>query len=315
MARSAILTTRKGVIQFPAYVPVTTFGAKYPLDGLIRPYLERLAPAVMVSYHYAREMEQLPPLPLLVDSGGFASLFKGARLVKSGQLTSLEYEGVSGVERLEPAPVLEFQERTADVAFTLDFPIPPSSSTEESVERQRATVQNAFWALENRRRRDLVLFACVQGWDAESFGACARELATAPFDGFAIGGLVPRARDLGLLRQIVCKVREAVGDRPVHVFGIGQPDLVSLVFQAGADSVDSSSYVKLAADGRLWADPEFRLPNASPAERLHLALCNLAAATARTLPLSASNLVFRTHVLSTNQSSRQAGNEGLVSSK
>src|SRR5262249_16270310 len=57
-------------------------------------------------------------------------------------------------------------------------------------------------------------------------------------------------------------------------------------------SVDSSSYVKLAANGRLWGQPDVRLPDASPTERLHLALCNLAMATQRALPLSTSHLLF-----------------------
>ena len=42
------LETPSGTIRFPAYIPVTTFGEKYPLDRLIQPYLPRLAPAVMV---------------------------------------------------------------------------------------------------------------------------------------------------------------------------------------------------------------------------------------------------------------------------
>jgi helicase len=69
------------------------------------------------------------------------------------------------------------------------------------------------------------------------------------------------------------------------------------LFKAGADSVDSSSYVKLAADGRLWGDASIRLSDASPTERLHLALCNLATAVGRTLPLSAAPLAFETHAL------------------
>ena len=72
------LVTRKGEIPLPAYLPVTTFGQKYPLDNLVRPYLPRLAPAMMVSFHYAKQIEEPPPIPLFLDSGGFASLFENA---------------------------------------------------------------------------------------------------------------------------------------------------------------------------------------------------------------------------------------------
>jgi hypothetical protein len=53
----------------------------------------------------------------------------------------------------------------------------------------------------------------------------------------------------------------------------------------GVDSVDSSSYVKLAADGRKWSDREFRLQDPSTPELLQLAIGNLATAATAFLPL------------------------------
>jgi hypothetical protein len=59
----------------------------------------------------------------------------------------------------------------------------------------------------------------------------------------------------------------------------------------------SLSYLELAAEGRLWRNPMFRIPDPTLTDRLHLALCNLATATGRTLPLSAVSLVFRIRAL------------------
>src|SRR5262249_61738381 len=87
-------------------------------------------------------------------------------------------------------------------------------------------------------------------------------------------------------------VRSTLRDKPLHVFGLGKPGIVEALFKRGVQSVDSSSYVKLAADGRLWGQPSVHLLDASPSERLHLALCNLAMAAQRSLPLSASHLLF-----------------------
>jgi queuine tRNA-ribosyltransferase-like protein len=286
------LRTRCGEIPFPAYIPVTTFGSRYPLDDLVRPYLPRLAPAVMVSLHYARSMEVRPRLPLLIDSGGFASLFEGARILKEGGLGVLERISADTTERLHPSDVLDFQEHQADVAFTLDFPIPPGMTGAERRRRLDLTIANAVWAIENRRRRDLPLYACVQGWDVPSFRRCAQAYAEIPFEGLAIGGLVPRAGDRHLVLRIAAAVRDAVPDRPLHVFGLGKPEIVEDLFARGVQSVDSSAYVKLAADGRLWGHPPVEVPGASAAERLNLALCNLAAATRTTLPLSARQLLF-----------------------
>jgi len=288
----AQLNTAHGPIRLPAYVPVTTFGERYPLDDLVRPYLPRLAAAVMVSFHYAQQMRERPSLPLLIDSGGFASLFQNARVNVVCGLGVLEKSSEQKTETLHPREVLEFQERHADVAFTLDFPIPPSMDHDEARRRNKLTVANARWALENRRRKDMLLYACVQGWDLESYQACATEYAALGFDGIAIGGLVPRVSDFEGVLKIVDAIRSTVPDKPLHVFGLGKPGIVEALFRRGVQSVDSSSYIKLAADGRLWGQPELHLADASPSERLHLALCNLAMASQRALPLSATHLIF-----------------------
>jgi queuine/archaeosine tRNA-ribosyltransferase len=285
------LTTRSGVISFPAYVPVTTFGAKYPLDELIQPYLPRLASAVMVSYYYARQMKRRLRLPMMIDSGGFASLFEGASLRKAGERFVLEHPVGETTEVLEPGEVLEFQEQYADVAFTLDFPIPPKMAKREATKRLDATIANAIWAIRNTRRRDLPLYASVQGWDVDSYRACARAYKGEPFAGLAIGGLVPRAADHGLLLDIVDAVRFEAPDLPIHAFGMGHPGVVKALFERGIQSVDSSSYVKAAADGRMWCEPARRLHDASPVERLHLALSNLASATRVAVPLPVATLM------------------------
>jgi helicase len=286
------INTTRGVIRFPAYFPVTTFGEKYPLDDLVRPYLPRLAPAIMVSLHYARQMKERPTMPMLIDSGGFASLFDGARVVAQRGLGVLETTHDEKAEVLHPKDVLEFQEQHADLAFTLDFPVPPSMDPDEGKRRVELTIANAKWALQNRRRKDLLLYACVQGWDVDSFRACAKAYAGLPFDGLAIGGMVPRVSDFKSVLEIVDAVRAEVPNKPLHVFGLGKPGLVDMLFKRGVQSVDSSSYVKLAADGRLWGQPVVKLGDASPTERLQLALCNLAMATQRALPLSAAHLMF-----------------------
>jgi tRNA-guanine family transglycosylase len=300
--------TAHGPIHFPAYVPVTTFGNKYPLDDLVRPYLRRLAPAVMVSLHYARQMKVRPSLPLMIDSGGFASLFKNATVRKHGGIGLLELATDKGPELLRPKDVLEFQEEHADIAFTLDFPIPPSMAKREAKNRLDLTIANAHWAIENRRRRDLLLYACVQGWDVDSYRSCANALAQAPFDGIAIGGLVPRMHDEEKLLKIVSAVRSTVPDRPLHVFGIGKPSVVRRLFEIGVQSVDSSSYVRLAASGQLWGENSPPVPHAAPTERLHIALCNLANATEAAVPLSATAFRFRTASQSVAAPVEPAGN-------
>jgi tRNA-guanine family transglycosylase len=280
------LLTPSGTLQFPAYVPVTTFGNKYPLDGLIQPYLPRLAQAVMVSHHYARQMTKRPRVPLMIDSGGFAALFEGSRILEEGGLGVLEINLGDSPERLTPWDVLEFQETHADLAFTLDFPIPPGLPLKEARKRQKLTIANALWALHNRRRSEMKLFACIQGWDPKSFGRCAAAYKKAKFDGVALGGMVPRARDHDLVLDCVRAVRKEIPDLPLHVFGLGHPDFIGELFAAGVDSVDSSAYVKAAADGKGWFGDGGILSDPTPTDRLRLALENLAFASSRARPQS-----------------------------
>lgn len=275
------LDTPSGTLHFPAYIPVTTFGNKYPLDGLIQPYLPRIAQAVMVSHHYARQMTKRPRVPLMIDSGGFAALFEGSRILEEDGLGVLEINLGELPERLTPWDVLEFQETNADLAFTLDFPIPPGLPAKEARKRQKLTIANAHWALANRRRREMKLFACIQGWDTKSFGRCAAAYKGAGFDGMALGGMVPRVRDRELVLACVQAVRKEIPDLPLHVFGLGNPGFLEQLFAAGVDSVDSSAYVKAAADGKSWYGDGNVLDDPTPTERLRLALENLAFASSR----------------------------------
>ena len=283
-ASEMILNTRRGSIRLPAFFPVTTFGERYPLDRLIRPYLPRLSQCILVSHHYAEALDtepnQHPGTPLFIDSGGFALLFEGASVTKSSGLFSITTNGGGSVT---PDQVLERQMRHAEIGATLDFPIPPSCDTmQERKLRFDATITNAEWALKNNRRSDLHLFASLQCWDVDSAREATRVYAKLEyhgrrFTGIAIGGMVPRLRDPDYVRGIIEAVR-AEWSGAIHVFGVGSPAMVRNCLDWGADSTDSSSYVKYAADGRslnprLPKIPENQL---TPLGRMQLALRNLA---------------------------------------
>jgi helicase len=231
----------------PAFFPVTTFGGKFPLDDLVRPYLSRLAPGVMVSYHYAKKMKRRPAGVVFIDSGGFASLFEGSQAIDLGEFAIIKTkEG----DEIAPAEVLAFQEKHADIGATVDFLIPPDIALEEARHRQALTLKNALWTIHARKRLSLLLYASVQAWDTESASRMVRTLAPHPFDGYALGGMVPRIRRPDEIVEIVRAIRSVDRVRPLHVFGIGTPVLMQKLVAAGADSFDSSSFVRAAVDGK-----------------------------------------------------------------
>ena len=102
-----ILNTPMGDIPLPCFIPVTTFGNRFPLDAMVQPYINRLSPVMMVSHFYAQEMEY-QHLPIFIDSGGFASLFKGSEIyhISNGTHGIRTKEGSS----ITPESVLRFQE-------------------------------------------------------------------------------------------------------------------------------------------------------------------------------------------------------------
>ena len=244
---SRALKTQNGVIGFPTFLPVTTFGGHFPLDEIVRPYLKRYAQAIMVSHFYA---EKITPqgLPVFIDSGGFASLFK------ESQIIALE-ENTYGIQSrdgtlITPKSVLEFQEKHADIAATLDFIISPETSLEEGMMLQDQTIANAKWAIKNKRQHKIKLFASIQAWDRPSMQHILEALLPFPFDGFALGGMVPRIRKASTIFDLVTVFREMESVRPLHLFGVGAPKLVKSLFNSGVSSVDSSNYVQQAASKR-----------------------------------------------------------------
>jgi tRNA-guanine family transglycosylase len=246
-----ILRTAKGAIALPTFFPVTTFGRSFEVDELVRPHLDRFCPAVLASLHYARSLKSTWRRPLFIDSGGFASLMEAACIN--------DLDGCFGIETAEgslihPSEVLSVQEALADIGATLDFIIPPSMQARQARECQDLTVCNALWALRRRTRTDLLLFASVQAWDAPSARYIIQKLAPHPFDGFALGGMIPRLSNPDLIVEIIDTIRKVESERPLHVFGIGSPKIVRRLFDAGADSSDSSTYIRQAISGR-YLDP------------------------------------------------------------
>ncbi len=242
------LHTPHGDITFPAFFPVTTFGDKHPLDGLVRPYLKRTSQCLMLSHYYAQKMKKRPEMPIFIDSGGFAGLFEGSEFVDDGDHA---YIKTKDGDTIKPLDVLRFQEKNADLGATLDFIIPPKTDEKEARRRLELTLKNAEYALRNRTPQSpLTLYASLQCWDVASARHAAERYVEMGFSAIAIGGLVPRARDTDYLKSIVSSVRKAAPNALIHVFGIGNPDIIPLLLAAGADSFDSSNYVRTAIGAR-----------------------------------------------------------------
>lgn len=242
------INTAHGTINFPTFMPVTTFGDKFPLDKLVQPYLKRMSSCLMVSHYYAQEMKKRPSMPIFIDSGGFASLFEGAEIIDYGEYATIKTkEG----DEIHPLSVLKFQEHMADMGATLDFIISPDIDECEAKRRQELTIKNAKYVLSQRNSDGFILYGSLQCWDESSAVYCAKQYVNLGFKAIAIGGMVPHAKDPEYIKKIVRAVRSTAPDCLIHVFGIGNKALIPELIKLGVDSFDSSSYIRQAISSRL----------------------------------------------------------------
>ncbi|HEY3490061.1 MAG TPA: hypothetical protein VGK27_08065 [Candidatus Deferrimicrobiaceae bacterium] len=274
------LETRKGKIAFPAFVPVSRLGTRGGLDARLQKAIDSVASAVIVG-HAACEHPRavMPALPVMVTSGSSVLLSYGAMASRRGDIGEIHFPSTK--KSLTPEQVLATQERYADVAFSFDFPISFGLDPIEASRRQDLTIACALWAARAKKRQDLPLYACVQGWDRQSYRQCARAYRGRDFAGLAIGGLSTRADDVANVLSIVEAVLEEGEGKPVHVFSLGTPSVVGALFAEGVDSISANSWLAMANEGRFWNNALSRIERPSGRDKELLALWNLSCATGK----------------------------------
>lgn len=190
---------------------------------------------VLVSAVYAKErtqnlrkfMEADKNVIIFLDSGGFTVLRKNLIL--------------------DPIDVLRFQENSdVNIASTLDYPISPSMSYSEKLERAKKTINNAILMLKAKQKDDLQLYCSVHAWDFDSAKKIASKLSRYDFEGFAIGSLVPIRGNYSKIVEIICGVKSSVKNRKIHCFGFGGIDGIFMAGLLGINSFDSTTYLTYA---------------------------------------------------------------------
>ncbi len=251
-ARTGTLSTRRGAVATPAFMPVGTAGS---VKGLMPDEVRELGAEIVLAntYHlHVRPGEalvrQLGGLhafagwdgPILTDSGGY-QVFSLARrrTIDDDGVTFLDHvEG--SPRRLTPESSIAIQQALgSDIMMALDDCTGAPGQREEAA---RAMERTRRWLPRNRAARTdpgAALFGIVQGGTfddlrEESLAATAAEA----FDGIALGG-VSVGEGRGEVRRIVATFGPKLpADRPRYLMGMGRPeDLVEAV-GAGFDMFD-----------------------------------------------------------------------------
>jgi queuine tRNA-ribosyltransferase len=267
-ARRGRISTVRGDIQTPAFMPVGTVGtvkAMYPeqvretgadiLLGntyhlMLRPGAERVASlgGLHVFMDWAR--------PILTDSGGFQvmSLAKLRKLNEKGVTFRSHVDG--SAHELTPERSIEIQTLLdSDIIMQLDECIPLPSTLKEM---ERAMELSLRWA---QRSKDAfgtqphrALFGIVQGGDnAELRSRSAAGLRSIGFSGYAVGGLAVGEPQETMFRVLSEITPELPADRPRYLMGVGKPDDILGGIERGIDMFDCVHPTRAGRHGHAYS--------------------------------------------------------------
>ena len=252
-ARSGVITTPRGTIRTPAFMPVGTaatvkamhpekvraLGADIVLANtyhlMLRPGAERIA--ALGGLHEFMNW----PWPILTDSGGFQvmSLAKLRKLDGNGVTFQSHIDGAA--YRLTPERAMEVQGLLgSDIAMQFDecvkLPCPET-------ETRRAMLLSLKWAERSKTafvaKNGRAVFGIVQGGDVEALRVeSAKALADMDFDGYALGGLAVGEPQAIMLDVITRTVPWLPREKPRYLMGVGTPDDLLEAVRRGIDMFD-----------------------------------------------------------------------------
>ncbi|MCA9106539.1 MAG: tRNA guanosine(34) transglycosylase Tgt [Planctomycetales bacterium] len=251
-ARAGVLSTLRGPVEMPAFMPV---GTAATVKGLTPDALESTGSRIVLgnTYHLAlrpgedvvRELGGLHRFmgwngPMLTDSGGF-QMFSLARLVKVNERGAKFRSHIDGrLLELSPERAVEIQEALgADIAMVFDHVIglpAPRADVEEACWRSVRWAERCQHAA---KRSDQTLFAIVQGGlEPELRVECAKALASLDFAGYAVGGLSVGETADEMHRILECTTPHLPEESPRYLMGVGRPEDLLNGIARGIDMFD-----------------------------------------------------------------------------
>jgi queuine tRNA-ribosyltransferase len=252
-ARTGVISTPRGDIRTPAFMPVGTAATvKAMLPGsvrdtgadillgntyhlMLRPGAERVAR--LGGLHRFMNWDR----PILTDSGGFQvmSLSSLRKLTEAGVTFRSHVDGSKHM--LSPETSMEIQRLLgSDIVMCFDE-CPALPATDDAVAKSMRLSMR--WAQRSRDafgdRPGHALFGIMQGGvNRELREESAEALKSIGFDGYAVGGLAVgegQAAMFGVLEYAPDFLPE---DKPRYLMGVGKPDDIVGAVERGIDMMD-----------------------------------------------------------------------------
>lgn len=265
-ARTTTITTARGTVRTPCFMPVGTRGTVRAVDSAD---MEDLGAQIVLgnTYHLLFRpgpeiVEQLGGLHgftgwsghVLTDSGGFQVFSLSPKVDDDGVTFQSTYDGTA--YRLTPEGAVEVQTALgADIQMVLDV-CPPLPSPEEVVRAavERTTdwavrARQAFVALDDPARNQ---FGIVQGGvDPVLRAEHAERTVAIGFDGYGIGGLSVGEARQEMLPALAATIDALPADRPRYLMGVGDPVNIVESIALGVDLFDCVLPTRLGRHGTL----------------------------------------------------------------
>ncbi|EEW25924.1 tRNA guanosine(34) transglycosylase Tgt [Rhodobacter ferrooxidans] len=252
-ARTGVISTPRGEIRTPAFMPVGTaatvkamlpdsvratgadilLGNTYHL--MLRPTAERIAR--LGGLHRFMNWDR----PILTDSGGFQvmSLASLRKLTEDGVTFSSHIDGSKHM--LSPERSMEIQKLLgSDIVMCFDE-CPALPATDAEVAKSMALSMR--WAQRSRdafgSRPGHALFGIMQGGvTRELREQSAKALTAIGFDGYAVGGLAVGEGQEAMFSVLDYAPGMLPEDKPRYLMGVGKPDDIVGAVQRGIDMMD-----------------------------------------------------------------------------
>ena len=262
-ARLGRLSTGRGIIDTPVFMPVGTQGSVKALDPR---ELDEMRTEIILGNTYHLHIR--PGLdiideagglhrfinwqkPILTDSGGFQvfSLAKIRKIKSHGVEFRSHLDG--SLLFLGPKESMDIQRRLgSDIAMVFDD-CPPHTATAREV---RAAVERTIrWATECRdqpRAPGQMVFGIVQGGSHAALREeCARALTQLKFDGYAIGGVSVGEPEPEMLKAVEYTTPFLPADQPRYAMGLGTPAQIVELVARGVDMFDCVLPTRVARNG------------------------------------------------------------------
>ena len=280
IARTGTITTPRGDIRTPAFMPVGTAGtvkgmkpANVRAGGadiilgntyhlMLRPGAERLAR--MGGLHSWMGWDR----PILTDSGGY-------QVMSLGELTTKSEEGVAFRSHIDGSRHMITPERSMEIQTLIGSDIvmafdecTPFPATHEvalaSMERSMRWARRSRDALTN----DAALFGIQQGSMFEDLRLTStKSLIEIGFDGYAVGGLAVGEGQAEMFRVLDFAVPMLPTDKPRYLMGVGKPDDIVGAVERGIDMFDCVLPTRSGRNGQAFTwDGPLNIRNARFAE-------------------------------------------------